>query len=325
MHIEGEQGKNVIVVGATTNIPISKAGSTAQFYADAVAETVAALIKIGRPTRSDDGKVFCFIEAGKDRATYAMFNYTTPPQPRAPNKPTHAFKMAYNKLYWSPFAAFCEEAATSREQSTVESRRAAAESATGALIDAGDLDRLVALARVVGGAEDALSDEIVGRLAGIAAEGMDLVDKLNRCGVARGLPAVVALVENGDLDRIVALARVIGGTGDALSDEAIGRLAGVADEGIDLIDKVNISGVAQALPAVVALIENGDLDRIISLARAIGGMEDALSDEMIGRLAGIASESVSIFDRLHRDGFSTRLLMLASQMEASGVLLQLIG
>jgi len=101
LHMEGDLGKNVIVLGDTTNIPISKAGSTAHFEAEAAAENVASLIKIGKATRSYDGKVFCFIEAGKDRATYAMFNYATPPQPRAPNKSMHAFKMAYNKLYWA--------------------------------------------------------------------------------------------------------------------------------------------------------------------------------------------------------------------------------
>jgi sulfide:quinone oxidoreductase len=101
LHMEGDQGANVIVLGDTTNIPISKAGSTAHFEADAAAENVAALIKIGRSVRTYDGKVFCFIEAGKDRATYAMFNYLQPPQPKAPNGAVHAFKMAYNKLYWA--------------------------------------------------------------------------------------------------------------------------------------------------------------------------------------------------------------------------------
>jgi uncharacterized protein YjgD (DUF1641 family) len=201
----------------------------------------------------------------------------------------------------------------------------AAENATAQLIEAGDLDRLVALARVIGGAEDALSDEMVGRLAGVAADGIDLLDKVNRSGVARALPAIAALVENGDLDRIVSLARVIGGMEDALSDEMIGRLAGVAADGIDLVDKVNRSGVARALPAIAALIENGDLDRIVSLARVFGGMEDALSDDMIGRLANIASETVSIIDRLHRDGLSSRLLRLLAEFEASGLAPKLIG
>jgi sulfide:quinone oxidoreductase len=92
---------NVFAVGDTTNIPISKAGSTAHYEAEALAENLAAMVKMGAPVRDYDGKVFCFIEAGKDRATYAMFNYQNPPDPKAPTKAMHWFKMAYNKLYWA--------------------------------------------------------------------------------------------------------------------------------------------------------------------------------------------------------------------------------
>jgi len=92
---------NAYALGDTTNIPISKAGSTAHFEAEALAENLASIIKIGAPVRDYDGKVFCFIEAGKDRATYAMFNYNNPPDPKPPTKSIHWFKMAYNQLYWS--------------------------------------------------------------------------------------------------------------------------------------------------------------------------------------------------------------------------------
>ena len=92
---------NVYALGDTTNIPISKAGSTAHFEAEALAENLAAIVKMGAPVRDYDGKVFCFIEAGKDRATYAMFDYQNPPNPKAPTKAMHWFKMAYNKLYWA--------------------------------------------------------------------------------------------------------------------------------------------------------------------------------------------------------------------------------
>ena len=98
LNMEGR--KNVFVVGDTTNIPISKAGSTAHFEAEALGENIAAMVKLGAPVREYDGKVFCFIEAGKDRATYAMFDYLNPPQPKEPTKAVHWFKMAYNKLYW---------------------------------------------------------------------------------------------------------------------------------------------------------------------------------------------------------------------------------
>ena len=92
---------NAFAIGDTTNIPISKAGSTAHFEAEALAENLASIVKIGSPVRDYDGKVFCFIEAGKDRATYAMFNYNNPPDPKTPTKSIHWFKMAYNQLYWA--------------------------------------------------------------------------------------------------------------------------------------------------------------------------------------------------------------------------------
>ncbi|MCG6857170.1 MAG: NAD(P)/FAD-dependent oxidoreductase [Salaquimonas sp.] len=101
LSLKMEGRDNVYIIGDTTNLPISKAGSTAHFEAEAVAENLAALIKLGEPVREYDGKVFCFIEAGRDRATYAMFDYNHPPAPKAPNKAVHWFKMAYNQLYWA--------------------------------------------------------------------------------------------------------------------------------------------------------------------------------------------------------------------------------
>jgi sulfide:quinone oxidoreductase len=99
LNMEGRE--NVFVLGDTTNLPISKAGSTAHFEAEVIGENIAALVKLGAPVREYDGKVFCFIEAGKDRATYAMFDYQNPPQPRAPTRAVHWFKVAYNRLYWA--------------------------------------------------------------------------------------------------------------------------------------------------------------------------------------------------------------------------------
>ena len=99
LNIEGYE--NAFVIGDTTNLPISKAGSTAHFEAEALAENIASTIKIGQPVRDYDGKVFCFIEAGEGKATYAMFDYQNPPDPKAPTKGIHWFKTAYNKMYWA--------------------------------------------------------------------------------------------------------------------------------------------------------------------------------------------------------------------------------
>jgi len=92
--------KNIFLVGDTTNIPISKAGSTAHFEADTVIDNLVSLVQEGRWARNYDGKVFCFVETGMDTGTYVWFNYTTPPNPGPPSQMIHWFKLAYNRLYW---------------------------------------------------------------------------------------------------------------------------------------------------------------------------------------------------------------------------------
>jgi len=92
---------NVYVIGDATNIPVSKTGSAAHFEAEVVAENVASLIKTGTPVREYDGRVYCFIEAGYDRATYNAFDYVNLPELKPPSKAIHWFKVAYNKMYWT--------------------------------------------------------------------------------------------------------------------------------------------------------------------------------------------------------------------------------
>jgi sulfide:quinone oxidoreductase len=98
LHREGST--NVFVVGDTTNIPISKAGSTAHFEADTLIDNLASLLTEGRWARDYDGKVYCFVETGLKTGTYVWFNYTTPPNPGPPSQMIHWFKLAYNRLYW---------------------------------------------------------------------------------------------------------------------------------------------------------------------------------------------------------------------------------
>lgn len=95
-----EGSTNVFVVGDTTNIPISKAGSTAHFEADTIIDNLASLVMEGQWARNYDGKVFCFVETGLSTGTYVWFNYTTPPNPGPPSQMLHWFKLAYNRLYW---------------------------------------------------------------------------------------------------------------------------------------------------------------------------------------------------------------------------------
>jgi len=92
---------NVYVIGDATNIPVSKTGSAAHYEAEVVADNIASLIKTGTPVREYDGRVYCFIEAGSDRATYNSFDYVNLPDLKPASKSIHWFKMAYNHMYWT--------------------------------------------------------------------------------------------------------------------------------------------------------------------------------------------------------------------------------
>jgi hypothetical protein len=124
--------------------------------------------------------------------------------------------------------------------------------------------------------------------------------------------------ESSDKD-VLALEteRVLAAARDSLSDEMVSRLAGTATDAMDLIDRVNSTGLYRAIPALADLVNNGDLDRLAKLARVYGSAEDALSDEMIGRIAETAAEGMSLLDRLNRGG-AGRLVELLAQLEASG-------
>lgn len=114
-----------------------------------------------------------------------------------------------------------------------------------------------------------------------------------------------------DTERVLAAAR------DSLSDEMVARLAGTASDAMDLIDRVNRSGLYRAIPALAELVNNGDLDRLAKLARVYSSAEDSISDEMVGRLAETFSEGMSLLDRFHRGGAGRMVEMLA-RLEASG-------
>ena len=95
-----EGSNNVYVVGDTTNLPISKAGSTAHFESDIIVENIASEIRDGLTPFRYDGKVFCFIETGLTKGTYIMFDYNNPPNVVPPSSLIHWFKLTYNKVYW---------------------------------------------------------------------------------------------------------------------------------------------------------------------------------------------------------------------------------
>ncbi|WP_414039975.1 hypothetical protein ACJU26_12580 [Acidithiobacillus sp. M4-SHS-6] len=136
----------------------------------------------------------------------------------------------------------------------------------------------------------------------------------------RAQEALVRLVQNGDLEHIVQLARLSGAAADSMSDEMVGRLAGLASDGLDLLDRVNRSQVVNALPAISALVENGDLERIVHLARMAGAVGDSMSDEMVSRLASLATDAMCLLDRATRTGVMDHLLGVAEKMDQDHIL-----
>ena len=173
--------------------------------------------------------------------------------------------------------------------------------------------------RVLSAAKDAMTDEMVGRLAGSAAEALDLVDQAGRAGLAKAIPALAEMVNNGDMDRLVQLARVYHASQDALTDEMVGRLSEAVGGGLSLLDQVNRSGLEKALPAISRMAEDGDFERLAQLARVYSSAQDALTDEMIGRLAGTLGDGLSLLDRLNRGG-AGRLVEMMERMESTGAL-----
>jgi uncharacterized protein YjgD (DUF1641 family) len=187
------------------------------------------------------------------------------------------------------------------------------------MVENGDLQRLVNLARVYGSAEDALTEEMIGRVADAAGGGLSLLDQVSRSGLEKALPVLTRLVADGDMERLAQLARVYGAALDALSEEIIGRMADAVGGGLSLLDQVQRSGLEKALPVLTRLVADGDVERLAQLARVYGAAQDAMSEEIIGRLAEAASEGLSLLDRLNRGG-AGRLVEMLAKLEASGSL-----
>jgi len=94
---------DIWALGDATDLPLSKAGSTAHFEAPVVAERVAAAVQ-GREAEGKEsiytGRVMCFFEIGDGKGTLLRFDYTHPPTPPKPNRVWHLGKIVFNKTYW---------------------------------------------------------------------------------------------------------------------------------------------------------------------------------------------------------------------------------
>jgi sulfide:quinone oxidoreductase len=94
---------NVFALGDATDLPLSKAGSTAHFEAPVVTERIIAAIEGRAPDHKHGdylGKVMCFFEIGDGKGTLLQFDYEHPPRPPKPNQLWHLGKIVFNKTYW---------------------------------------------------------------------------------------------------------------------------------------------------------------------------------------------------------------------------------
>ena len=148
-------------------------------------------------------------------------------------------------------------------------------------VGAGVVD--VEFQRVVAAARDALSDEMVGRLASTLAEAADLMDQINRAGLGRAIPALAEMVNNGDLQRLVKLARLYSSAEDALTDEMVGRLTETVGNGLSLLDRFARGGADRLIHILEDLESRGALQQ---LATAIPTLSERMSriQSMLGAM-----------------------------------------
>jgi uncharacterized protein YjgD (DUF1641 family) len=123
----------------------------------------------------------------------------------------------------------------------------------------------VEIERVVSAARDAVTDEMVTRLASTAGDAVELMDQVNRAGLGRAIPALAEMVNNGDLNRLVKLARVYSSAEDALTDEMVSRLTETVGNGLSLLDRFSRGGAEHVVKMLEGLQESGALERLATM------------------------------------------------------------
>jgi len=129
-----------------------------------------------------------------------------------------------------------------------------------------DQETTTEVRRVLTGMQDALTDEMVSRIAATASDSAGLLDQINRSGVDKAIPVLARLVESGDLERIAQLARVAGSIQDAMTDEMLVRLTDLISQMMSLFDRLNRAGLdnlVSMLPRVIAMIEHLEQHQVI--------------------------------------------------------------
>ncbi|GEL08887.1 type III sulfide quinone reductase, selenoprotein subtype [Salisediminibacterium halotolerans] len=111
--LQAKNYDNIFVVGDASDIPTSKAGSTAHFSAEILAENIEHWVNGTPMTAAFDGHANCYIESGFNKALLIDFNYDHDPMPGTFPLPkagpfklmeettiNHYGKMAFKQIYW---------------------------------------------------------------------------------------------------------------------------------------------------------------------------------------------------------------------------------
>jgi len=93
---------NIFAVGDTTELPISKAGSTAHYQAKVASKNILRLIKEGRLNAKYNGHAQCFVMMGLTSAMVLDFTYTRPPLRLGyiPNRLFYYIKKYFSRFYF---------------------------------------------------------------------------------------------------------------------------------------------------------------------------------------------------------------------------------
>lgn len=119
------------------------------------------------------------------------------------------------------------------------------------------------------------------------------------------------------------LEQLIAGARDALTDDIVGRMSGTVAGGLELLDRINRSGIARALPTITRMVENGDLERLVGFVRFVAALEDSLSDDIVQRLSSVATELAALVDTLARNPGFIRLIQVLGREEVQCGLMDL--
>jgi len=98
--LQHERFDTIFAIGDATNLPISKSGSTAHFEAPVVASQIGARLHGTAAKENYGGRVMCFLETGRGKATTIRFDYEHPPVSPQPSPLWHLAKWAFNRAYW---------------------------------------------------------------------------------------------------------------------------------------------------------------------------------------------------------------------------------